>query len=102
MVVTVPSFWVSTTRMEPSWNLVVSVTVPVFLSVTVVVLEPSLLVVVSAVVLLLEPPPPPEEEPEEDFLYTSTVQLAFSVLEDVVVLSPPVTVSPPVTSSPSA
>ena len=64
VVVTVPSFWVSTTRMEPSWNLVVSVTVPVFLSVTVVVLEPSLLVVVSAVVLLLEPPPPPEERRE--------------------------------------
>ena len=41
VVVTVPSFFVSTTRVEPSLNLVVSVTVPVFLSVTVVVVEPS-------------------------------------------------------------
>ena len=71
VVVTVPSFLVSTSRVEPSLNIVVSVTVPVFLSVMVVVVEPSGFLTVSVVLLelpelleLLEPLP---EEPPSSF-----------------------------------
>ena len=61
-MVTVPSFFVSTTVLEPSGRRVVSVTVPVVLLVLVAVVDPSGFFTVVVVPEEL----PPEEEPPED------------------------------------
>ena len=68
MVVTVPFFWVSTTEMEPSGRLVVSVAAPVAAFVTVEVRLPSGLVLTDAPEEgpPAELPPPEEEPPPED------------------------------------